>query len=164
MTREFYQSDEHLLDSGDRTEIQNVSRIAQEVISDWLLKIVKIESSERVLTEFNQIFLEGATECNPKIYEALRAIVAHECEEDFVNTIKRCCYILLNNWHRDEGATKNLIRCLNSVKKEPTGLTLQDGDILKDWMLNFLTSSAYREIEIFASPKAHPQDTNPPPI
>ena len=164
MTREFYQSDEHLLDSGDRTEIQNASRMAQEVISDWLLKIVKVESSERVLTEFNRIFLEGATECNPKIYEALRAIVAHECEEDFVNTIKRCCYILLNNWHRDEGATKNLIRSLNSVKKDPTGLTLQDGDILKDWMLNFLTSSAYREIEIFASPKAHPQDTNLPPF
>ncbi|MBE9040005.1 pentapeptide repeat-containing protein [Oscillatoriales cyanobacterium LEGE 11467] len=156
MTRDFFQSDRTQPNSVDRAQIQMASKIAQEAISDWLLKIVKLESPSRVITEFNRIFIEGALECTPTIADSLRAIVINDCEEDFVNTIKRCCYILLNNWHRDERATTDLIQCLKSAKTNEKLLSLdkiESLESLKCWILNFLESPAYREIEVFASPK-----------
>ncbi|MDY6938583.1 MAG: pentapeptide repeat-containing protein [Cyanobacteriota bacterium] len=155
MTRDFFKSDRQEFDVDDRTRIQLASKEAQEAISDWLLETVKIDSPDRVISEFNEIFIEGALECNSTIADALKAILIYDCEEEFINTIKRCCYILLNNWHRDEGATKDLIRCLNSARENEKLLNLEELAQLKVWLFNFLESPAYREIELFALPQTH---------
>ncbi|NEP63375.1 MAG: pentapeptide repeat-containing protein [Symploca sp. SIO2G7] len=126
---------------------------AQESIYDFFIKTVNQSPSETVLLEFEALFIEGEETINSNTVQALGQIIANNNEQIFVNTIKRSCYILINNWSskRNYQAIQRLIQILgesnNRQSNLPTGSTC-----LKSWLIRFINSEDYQEIKLFAAP------------
>jgi hypothetical protein len=76
---------------------------SQEAIYDFLLEIVKKWPPEEVLLEFKRLFIYHVDSVSSDAMQSLYEIVFSNNEEEFRNTLKRCCYILVNNWD----ATRN---------------------------------------------------------
>ena len=78
-----------------RTDIQN----AQQVLYDFFLYSVQTEPVDVVLAIFRRLFvdyIESSTESDLPV--ALYSIVIANSEQQFLFTLKRVCYILINNW------------------------------------------------------------------
>ena len=71
---------------------------AQRILYDFLLDIVNYWPPEDVLIEFRNLFIHHAESTNQQAIPALQVILLANHEDDFRSTIKRCCYILVNNW------------------------------------------------------------------
>lgn len=70
----------------------------QESIYSFLLANVKQHSAETVLQQFIDLFIFPPKITNSDHLQAIQEIITSNNKEEFHNTIKRCCYILLNNW------------------------------------------------------------------
>lgn len=128
--------------------IQSIEQ-AQESIYRFLLNIAKQGSAEAVLKEFNSLFFQQENCDNLEPIQAINELVAWNNEEEFQYTLKRCCYILINNWkaNRKEKYVQQLIEILaNSNSKESS-----TSDRLKSWIQNFVNSKDYEELQIFAA-------------
>ncbi|MEB3232554.1 MAG: hypothetical protein VKJ64_16215, partial [Leptolyngbyaceae bacterium] len=71
---------------------------AQKTVFDYLLEIVRAWPPEDVLNEFKHLFIHHVNTSSSVILPALYEIVFANKEADFRNTLKRSCYILINNW------------------------------------------------------------------
>jgi hypothetical protein len=71
---------------------------AQQVVYDFLLDIVKVWPPEDVLEEFRHLFVHHTESVSSQTIPALHLILFANDEVEFRNTLKRCCYILVNNW------------------------------------------------------------------
>lgn len=95
-------------------------QVVQEKIYIFLIEIVKVWSPEDVLREFKRLFLENldsvSLDSAPGIYRLLNLI---DNEQDFRNTLKRCCYILVNNWenHRKYKYIQELVQLLLTINQ-----------------------------------------------
>ncbi|MCT7952841.1 hypothetical protein NG798_23860 [Ancylothrix sp. C2] len=124
---------------------------AQEKIFRFWLDIVHKDDPEDVLLEFNKLFFHHVTTRNPEIIQALYEIIIAENEEEFFNTLKRSCYILVNNWagERKQQAIQKLVQ---EVLVDPAGETYTSSmtlNRLREWMLNFSKSQDYEELKLF---------------
>lgn len=121
---------------------------AQESIYRFLLDIVKQWSAEAVLQEFSSLFIQEKNSDSDPV-QAVNEIVAWNNEEEFQFTVKRCCYILINNWkaNKKERYIQQLIEILaNSNSSQSTA-----SDRLKSWLQNFVNSKDYQELQAFAA-------------
>ncbi len=110
---------EALLDSSDRN---NYGLSHKEIICNFFLKLVKKELPEKVLKEFSALFISGSRKINSIPHEAIRKIITSNQEIIFKKTLKRSCYILINNWSaaRDyQSIQKLLYFFLERAKKRP---------------------------------------------
>jgi hypothetical protein len=125
---------------------------AQETIYNFLLEIVKIWSPEEVLKEFKHLFIHHNDTISSDTLPALYEIVFSNQEDEFRNTLKRSCYILINNWDitRNHKFIQQLIQLFSDpVLSKPTmSPTLKR---LRTWLKNFLESQDFRELELFAA-------------
>ncbi|MDJ1179604.1 hypothetical protein PJF56_12085 [Roseofilum sp. BLCC_M91] len=124
----------------------------QETIYRYFLSIVKKESPEQVLKEFKQLFIAHLEVSNKAVNQALFNLVFANQEEEFTHTLKRCCYILINNWEasRHHEAVQDLV---NSFEDQTIGRPSHSAPIkrLRKWTLNFVKSSDYEEIKLFCA-------------
>jgi len=124
----------------------------QETIYRYFLSIVKKESPEQVLKEFRQLFIAHLEVRNKAVNQALFNLVFANQEEEFSHTLKRCCYILINNWEasRHHDAVQDLV---NSFDDQTIGRPSHSTPIkrLRKWTLNFVKSSDYEEIKLFCA-------------
>ncbi|MGK7891990.1 MAG: hypothetical protein AB4042_21895 [Leptolyngbyaceae cyanobacterium] len=125
---------------------------AQKTVFDYLLEIVKNWPPENVLDEFKHLFIHHINTSSSVILPALYEIVFANQEADFRNTLKRSCYILINNWElaRHHHAIHQLIELFeDSIIHRPTqSPTLKR---LRGWLRNFITSQDFEEIRLFAT-------------
>lgn len=126
-------------------------QVAQQTIYQSLLEIVKKWPPEEVLLEFKRLFLHHGDSVNTAALNALYEIIFHDNEEEFRNTIKRACYILVNNWDasRHHKAIQDLIAAFQN-ENLPRSLISPTLTRLRIWIRNFQQSQDYSDLKLFA--------------
>lgn len=147
-----------VLSEGHQTErlIQSKKRgvltqQAQEMLYTFLLELVKQQPPAKVLLEFKRLFIDYEPSAgNEEAFKALSKLITLNNEKEFLHTLKRSCYILVNNWDvaRNHSAIKELIELFSDCKinKRNLSSTLTR---LKTWLTNFVTSQDYYELKLF---------------
>jgi hypothetical protein len=123
---------------------------AQEEIYEFLLEIVKTWHPEEVLAEFKGLFIHHTDTISCSRLPQLFEIVFANQEQEFRHTLKRSCYILINNWEitRHYKAIHQLIELFaNPILYKPTiSPTLKR---LREWLRNFVESQDFQEFKPF---------------
>lgn len=136
--------------SADVESQQQRIQQAQEVIYQFLLQQVESNPPEDTLHQFKQLFFFGDCTQYPEVTRSIYKILEQKNEQEFRNTLKRCCYILTNNWlaSRQPDAIEMLIQTFADVKqlKSPASEKLNR---LRTWIANFLESQDYQELKVF---------------
>lgn len=143
-----FQSDTSLQQISQKKLIQK----AQEKIFRFFLEIVKNWETSRLLEEFSNLFIYLSEEkANRETIQAIYEIIFTNDEEEFINTIKRVCYIIINNWSaaRKYSEIKKLIELLNmpEIYENTSSMTINH---LRKWLINFINSQNYEELKLFA--------------
>jgi hypothetical protein len=125
---------------------------AQDCIYDFLLRSVKTLPPDAVLTAFEQLFIEAADCQEEAVAESLVDILRLGDRQRFFYTIKRSCYILINNWgsQRYFDAIKDLVHRLDDFKSVPFSYS-QFLDRMQAWVLEFKNSKDFQDLKLFAS-------------
>lgn len=123
---------------------------AQQTIYDFLLNIVKTWPAEDVLEEFKGLFLQHHETIGTNTVPALYAILFANNKMEFHNTLKRCCYILINNWEvaREYGAIRGLIQLFTdpTIHKVSISPTIKR---LRQWLQHFVDSDDFKDLKLF---------------
>jgi hypothetical protein len=135
---------------------------AQEMIYQFLLSLVRQQPPAKVLLEFKRLFLDYETsEGNGEALRAITALLLKNNEKDFRHTLKRSCYILVNNWDtsRNHTAIKELVDLFAEYKVAKKALS-SSLNRLRGWIANFVNAPDYYELKLFLakygySDKAH---------
>ena len=125
---------------------------AQEAIYQFLLEVVKNWQSEEVLAEFKGLFIHHVDTISSNTLPHLFEIVFSNQEQEFRNTLKRSCYILINNWEitRNYKAIHQLVELFaDPILYKPTiSPTLKR---LREWLRNFVESPEFQELTLFSA-------------
>jgi hypothetical protein len=125
---------------------------AQEIIYNHLLEIVKTWSPDDVLVEFRHLFINHVDTVSSDTLPALYEIVFANQEQEFRNTLKRACYILINNWDiaRSHKSIQQLIHLFSDpvLNRHTLSPTLKR---LRSWLKNFVDSSDFQELKLFTA-------------
>jgi hypothetical protein len=134
---------------------ENVKRPDLQVIQDkiysFLVESVQQCLPEDVLQEFKLLFLDcldsPCSDSTPGIYE-----IFIDNEQDFHNTLKRCCYILVNNWesNRKYKYIQELVKLFADYKATRKQTTFTKIAIFQNWIENFIKSEDFKELKLFA--------------
>jgi hypothetical protein len=126
-------------------------QFVQEKFYSFFVDIVNKYSPEDVLFEFKSIFLDCLSLKSLDIISSIYEVFINN-ERDFHNTLKRCCYILVNNWEssRKHQYTQALIELIAGYKSatiyhEHTRITS-----FQTWLNNFIHSQDFQELKLFA--------------
>ena len=143
-----HQTDTHLQINDQGSHLHQF----QNIIYKFLLTIVKEWSPEDVLREFKYLFIDQAGSANPEALSALYKIIFEKNEEEFRNTLKRCCYILINNWDasRQHKPIQELIQIFSEQKLSENTFS-PSLDCVKGWVQNFLNSKDYEDLKLFVA-------------
>lgn len=136
---------------------------AQQVIYDFLLEIVKFWHPQDVLQEFRHLFIHHTDSVSSQTLPALHVILFANNEPEFRNTIKRCCYILVNNWEvaRQFDAIQDLVDIFSDplIQRRTLSPTLKR---LRHWLTRFLESDDFEELRLFAARYTEERTLNRP--
>jgi len=124
---------------------------AQEMIYQFLLELVRKQPPAEVLEEFKRLFIDY--DSHPGNLDAIQSIsilLFSNNEKDFRNTLKRSCYILINNWEtsRNYSYIKELVELFSesNISKK----TLSPGlGRLRNWLGHFVNSKDYNDLKLF---------------
>lgn len=127
---------------------------AQEIIYSFFIDIVKQWTPEAVLQEFRHIFIQDNDSLSSNPVRAIYEIVFANKPEEFHYTIKRVCYIVVNNWvaKRNNNYIQKLIEILNEpiIRRRSLSPMIYR---LRKWIQTFLESKDYQELELYAQTK-----------
>lgn len=71
----------------------------EQIIYEHFLYVVKTEKPARVLERFRNLFIEGVTYTDNRIWATIESLAFEKtAEQNFPLIINRCCYILVNYW------------------------------------------------------------------
>lgn len=136
---------------------------AQQVVYDFLLDIVKVWSPEDVLEEFRHLFVHHAESVSSQTIPALHLILFANDEVEFRNTLKRCCYILVNNWElaRQFEPIQALVDLFTDplLRRRTLSPTLKR---LRKWLCNFVESQDFQDLKLFAARLSEERTLNRP--
>lgn len=136
---------------------------AQQVIYDFLLDIVKVWPSEEVIEEFRHLFIHHTDSVSSQTIPALYQILSSDNEIEFRHTLKRCCYILVNNWElaREFEAIQGLVDLFNDplLQRQTVSPSLRR---LRRWLANFVSSQDFQDLQLFAARFAEDRTVNRP--
>ncbi|MBW4526634.1 MAG: hypothetical protein KME18_15825 [Phormidium tanganyikae FI6-MK23] len=126
---------------------------AQQTLYQFLLEIVKQWPPEEVLLEFKRLFfyqIEQIEVTSSGAVHAVHQLVLQNDEIEFRNALKRCCYILVNNWDaaRQYKAIQDLVLAFQdfAIETQTISPSLKQ---LKSWIENFRNSKDYDELKLF---------------
>lgn len=152
MTRDVLNNSRQQSSSQRRGKYGRNIQQAQDVVYSFLLSIVKKWPPEEVLLEFKRLFIYHVDSTSSDAMHAVYEIVFANNEEEFRNTLKRSCYILVNNWDaaRHYKPIQELVQlffdpCVSRYTASPTLKRL------RLWLDNFIRSQDYEELKLFAS-------------
>ena len=124
---------------------------AQNLIYQFLLRIVRRWKPEDVLVEFQRLFIHQVNTTSSDTVPALYEIVFANQEQEFCNTLKRSCYILINNWEisRQFSYIYELIDLFSDATIDRPTLS-PTSRRLRQWLQRFVNSQDFEEIKLFA--------------
>ena len=124
----------------------------QKFICQFFLNNVRKLSPEEMLEEFQALFIARATYSQSEVHKALYKIVALQQEETFRETLKRCCYILINNWstQRQYQYIQKLVGLFESKSENKKCVSLHKKR-LQQWLDNFCQLQDYQDLKVFTS-------------
>ncbi|MBW4686481.1 MAG: hypothetical protein KME40_15590 [Komarekiella atlantica HA4396-MV6] len=127
--------------------------IAQERVYSFLADIVKQSPPEDVLREFKNLFIDGLDSPSSDYVPGIYGIFFDDKEQEFRNTLKRCCYIIINNWetNRKYKYIQELVNLftISNLRIETSNSSIIN--ICKSWLDNFIKSNDYQELKLFAA-------------
>ncbi|MEM6449268.1 MAG: hypothetical protein AAF703_03040 [Cyanobacteria bacterium P01_D01_bin.105] len=131
--------------------------IAQQQIYDDLLEAVRKLPPVEALAEFESIFFGHSNALEGDVSPFLYKILFADNESEFRNTLKRACYIYVNNW--DLSREGDMLHMLLDLFKQPNlhKDTLSPSlKRLRQWLCNFAASKDFEELELFAAQRMGP--------
>ncbi|MEM6253226.1 MAG: hypothetical protein AAF821_09910 [Cyanobacteria bacterium P01_D01_bin.156] len=132
---------------------------AQQTIYDFLIDIVKTWHADDVLEEFKGIFLQHHESYSTDIAPALYTLLFANNRQEFHNTLKRSCYILINNWEvaREYSAIRKLIQVFAdpAIRKVSISPTIKR---LRKWIQEFVDSSDFQDLKLFVSSRFNSEE------
>ncbi|ODG98755.1 hypothetical protein A4S05_07480 [Nostoc sp. KVJ20] len=144
------QEDTHCVTSNSR---QLNVQIAQEEVYSFFVEIVKKLSPEDVLREFKGLFIDGLDSEDSDYIPGIYSIFLDDNEQELYNTLKRCCYIIVNNW-KSNRKDKYIQELVNLFVNENLKIKTNNHPIVKickNWLENFVNSKDYQELKLFAN-------------
>ncbi|MBE9115621.1 hypothetical protein IQ249_06895 [Lusitaniella coriacea LEGE 07157] len=135
---------------------------AQKIIYQFLLEQVNQNNPETTLQEFNNLFFEYSTHPgNIDAMQELSHLLMANRPQDFFATLKRCCYILINNWEtkRQYEYITLLISGFSGVSRQrKTASHLVNR--LRSWLKRFQESQDYQDLLLFIEKHEKPDPKN----
>lgn len=135
--------------TADRIYSQGIEQ-AQQRIYEFFLETVRRQTPDEVLVVFRCLFINFNDQASPEIAAALDQILTAYNEKEFFYTLKRCCYILINNWTVSNNRVyiQALIDLFKdpSIYKKPTSIKLRT---LRIWLQIFLKSEDFKTLTLF---------------
>lgn len=125
----------------------------QEIIYRFLVQIVQEWSPEKGILEFQHLYFSlESSNLNLEAVRALTEIVMHNNEAIFRETLKRSCYILINNWEttRNYIYIRELVTSLEGINNLKDALS-RPLSRTRNWIKEFVVSQEYQELKLFAS-------------
>ncbi|MDZ8138440.1 MAG: hypothetical protein RM049_24550 [Nostoc sp. DedQUE04] len=144
------QENSHCVTSNSR---QLDVQTAQEEVYSFFMGIVNKLPPEDVLRELKNLFIDGL-DCEDSDYiPGIYSVFLDDNEEELYNTLKRCCYIIVNNWKTNR-KDKYIQDLVNLFVHE--NLKIQDNNppvvkTCKIWLEKFANSKDYKELKLFAT-------------
>jgi hypothetical protein len=125
---------------------------SQQFLYDFFLQTVKRDSPDEVMATFRRLFVEYTQSSESDLPVALYTIVIANNEQEFKFTLKRICYILINNWgvQRHHEAIKTLIQTFEDKALLRTGISVMMKR-LRAWIRAFITSEDFKDLQLFAA-------------
>ena len=139
----------HLLDLNDRgLDVQ----FAQERVYNFFIEVVQNLEPEEVLQEFKNLFIDCLDSANSDSELGIYQIFVGSNEPEFCNTLKRTCYILINNWEnrRKYKYIQKLIDLFTDYKPKNSLTHSKKVNIFRAWLTNFINSKDCQELKLFA--------------
>ncbi|WP_315789936.1 hypothetical protein [Fischerella sp. JS2] len=127
------------------------AQIVQEKIYSFFVEIVNKYAPEDVLIEFKSVFLDCLGLKNLDLTLGIYDVFINN-EQVFRYTLKRCCYILVNNWesNRKHKYTQALIELIANYKSTVIDYKNTKITIFQTWLDNFIQSQDFHELKLFA--------------
>ncbi len=126
--------------------------VAQQQLYDDLLEAVRQLPPVEALAEFEATFFGYSNTLDADVSPFLYKILFADNELEFRNTLKRACYIFVNNWDllRQGDMLHMLIELFQqpSLSKSTLSPSLKR---LRKWLLNFAHSKDFDELQLFAT-------------
>ncbi|MEO1401808.1 MAG: hypothetical protein AAFV72_11250 [Cyanobacteria bacterium J06635_1] len=125
---------------------------AQSALYDFFLQSVNREKTEDTLAAFRRLFTESTQSTTWDLAAALHALIIANDEGEFQHTLKRVCYILINNWglQRHPDAIQKLVNIFQDQALLKPGFSLVNKR-LREWLRGFVCSDHYKELKLFAA-------------
>ncbi|MEH2066220.1 MAG: hypothetical protein V7K50_28825 [Nostoc sp.] len=128
-------------------------QIAQEEVYSFFVEIVKKLPPEDVLREFKGLFIDGLDSQDSDYIPGIYSIFLDDNQEELCNTIKRCCYIIVNNWKTNR-KDKYIQELLNLFVNENLKIKTNNPPVVKTckaWLENFVNSKDYKDLKLFTT-------------
>ena len=127
---------------------QSDRQIAQERLYGFLVEIVQKSPPEEVLSEFKRLFIDFLDSVKLNNATGMYGIYFLETEQEFIYTVKRCFYIIANNWEaqRKYKHIQQLIKLFDSYK-HPRESNHTQTKMFQNWLKNFVESKEYKELK-----------------
>lgn len=121
---------------------------AQEKIYSYLVEIVQNWQPEDVLQKFEHLFLDLV---NDDSVPSIEKLFQESNQQEIINTFKRCCYILINNWesNRNHKWIQELVEILAKYK-ENTQKSISRKNNVNSSIIKFINSNDYQELKLYA--------------
>jgi len=146
------------LEISNSTQQINSIEEAQEIIYSFLLKVVKQWHPDVVLQEFKHLFIQDDDSISSNSVRAIYEIVFANNQEEFHYTLKRSCYILVNNWvaRRKYEYIQKILGIFKDpiIKRRSLSLMIER---LRSWIQVFVNTKDYQQIELYAQAKLQEQ-------
>ncbi|WP_348254071.1 hypothetical protein [Leptolyngbya sp. AS-A5] len=148
------QFDDEIVSSHQLNRLTTSPKIqqAQETLYQFFLEVVRQWFPEEVLLEFKRLFLCNGDFAGSRVSHAIEQLIAQQNEIEFRNALKRCCYILVNNWDatRHYTAIQSLIQSFQEFEVQ-SQLANSNLKHLESWIQNFINSKDYEDLKLFAT-------------
>ncbi|BCL37449.1 hypothetical protein [Nostoc sp. MS1] len=123
----------------------------QESLYSFLMQLVSIYPPDEALIEFKQLFIKCLEHGDLCAVPVIQKIVEFNNQEEFYYTLKRSCYILINNWatRRKYKYIQELIDLFTELPVNNIGYNSQELITYQIWLENFVHSQDYEELKKF---------------
>ncbi|MEB3279333.1 MAG: pentapeptide repeat-containing protein [Lyngbya sp.] len=123
----------------------------QVAICQFLIQIVNQWSPEKVIDEFEQIFVNLNCTESEAVNQALNRIIIDQSQSIFSATLKQSFFILINNWtiNKQQEYVQALFQRIESASFQEERIS-PSVNLLRKWTYNFLKSQDYQEIHHYA--------------
>ncbi|MCC5618536.1 hypothetical protein LC605_26305 [Nostoc sp. CHAB 5836] len=128
-------------------------QIAQEEVYSFFVEIVKKLPPGDVLREFKGLFIDGLDSEHSDYIPGIYGIFLDDNEQELHNTLKRCCYIIINNWktNRKDKYIQELVNLFVNDNLKTKTQNPAIVKICKTWIGNFVNSKDYQDLKLFVT-------------